>query len=291
MNLEKLRSISLSLSSDGDSFINSEVSGNPTPKRVRELQYKQKKGYLYKKASRIIDHSIEMINGGTLPKEVKLSKKAALSAVEGWQMNDNEKLIRSIFEKIISGKEEEPVEVKLRNKENELVGLRIPGFFPTPRNVIEERFDFNDSHSYRKVLEPSAGKGDIADFIKNKGVEVDVIEINPRLREILKLKGHNIVGDDFLLFNEKYDIIVMNPPFEKGQDIDHVKHAYSLLNEGGFLASIMSTGPFFRSTKKDVEFRNWFERVEGNKQDLESGSFKSGFVPTGVSCVSIFIQK
>src|SRR5690606_5224314 len=109
---------------------------------------------------------------------------------------------------------------------------------------------------------PSAGKGNIADAIKEAEpqADLDVIEINSRLRDILEAKGHNIVGYDFLEYNEaKYDRIVMNPPFEKGQDIDHVKHAYDLLKPVVRIVSIMSEGPFLRRDKKAAEFRDWLE--------------------------------
>ena len=39
------------------------------------------------------------------------------------------------------------------------------------------------------------------------------------LRKGLALKGYNIVGTDFLEIQDTYDKIVMNPPFEGGQEI------------------------------------------------------------------------
>ncbi len=73
-----------------------------------------------------------------------------------------------------------------------------------------------------------------------------MIEINPSLREILEMKGYNVVASDFLDYGGEYDVIVMNPPFEKLQDIDHVRHAFDLLTEGGRLVAVMSESPFFR---------------------------------------------
>jgi 16S rRNA G1207 methylase RsmC len=32
--------------------------------------------------------------------------------------------------------------------------------------------------------------------------------------------------------SKKYDVIIMNPPFEKLQDVDHVMKAYEHLNAG-----------------------------------------------------------
>lgn len=59
----------------------------------------------------------------------------------------------------------------------------------------------------------------------------------------------------------KYDRILMNPPFERLQDVDHVKKAYDHLKEGGRVIAIMGESAFFNSTKKAVEFRDWLEEV------------------------------
>src|SRR5690606_41636373 len=68
--------------------------------------------------------------------------------------------------------------------------------------------------------EPSAGAGHIADELKKTGAHVDTVEQNGTLRQILKDKDHNLVGSDFLQYNpkEKYDRIVMNPPFERSEE-------------------------------------------------------------------------
>ena len=57
---------------------------------------------------------------------------------------------------------DDPVKVA----ERELIGKKLPGFFPTPRPIIEmllERADIGEQH---RVLEPSCGKGDILDAFK-----------------------------------------------------------------------------------------------------------------------------
>ena len=185
-------------------------------------------------------------------------------------------------------------EQKIKAAERELIGTKIEGYFPTPKAVVERMLEEADIQPGMKVLEPSAGKGNIADAIREAEpqADLDVIEINSRLRDILEAKGHNIVGYDFLEYNEaKYDRIVMNPPFEKGQDIDHVKHAYDLLKPGGRVVSIMSEGPFFRGDKKAAEFRDWLEENEGTSEKLPEGSFKSSERPTGVATRLVVINK
>jgi predicted RNA methylase len=132
-----------------------------------------------------------------------------------------------------------------------------------------------DVRAGHTVLEPSAGCGNIGDaLLPLVGAGLDVIEINYSLQEILKLKGHNLVGSDFLECQRRYDRICMNPPFERGQDIDHVRHAYRLLNPGGRLVSVMSEGTFFRRDRKATDFRTWLYGRDMDGINIDAGAFK-----------------
>ena len=94
------------------------------------------------------------------------------------------------------------------------------------------------------VLEPSAGKGDIAEVIQEQNPEAQlfVAEISIQLSNILDMKGFRVADSDFMTHRTNYDRIVMNPPFENGHDIDHVRHAYELLNDGGKVVAIKKLG-------------------------------------------------
>ena len=181
----------------------------------------------------------------------------------------------------------------IKEKERQLANSKIEGFFPTPKAIVEKMLDEADIKPNEKVLEPSAGKGNIADEIKAKYPDnaLDVVEWNTSLNELLTEKGHNVVGEDFLKTTGNYDKIVMNPPFEKGQDIDHIRHAYSLLNEGGRVVCIMSEGAFSRSDKKATEFREWLDEVGGVSEKLPEGSFKNSERSTGVNTRLVVIDK
>ncbi len=85
-----------------------------------------------------------------------------------------------------------------------------------------------------------------------------------------------------------FDRVLMNPPFEKGQDAEHVMRAHALLAPGGWLIAIMSPGPFFRSDAKAVDFRDWFASRRGAKMDLPADSFKES--GTGVASVMVAIK-
>src|SRR5690606_27988983 len=107
-------------------------------------------------------------------------------------------------------------------------------FYPTPKPVIEQVIASLPQETrktlYRlQILEPSAGKGDIADYLaKYHEVAKDkihCIEIEPDLQAILREKGYKVIDSDFLNFKDPYsfDLILMNPPFDKG--VDHILHA------------------------------------------------------------------
>jgi predicted RNA methylase len=183
---------------------------------------------------------------------------------------------------------------KIKDLETKLIGQKIPDFFPTPKRIIEDMISRADIQSGMKVLEPSAGKGDIADALKEAGAEVDTIEPVYSLSDILKEKGHNVLDtQDFLDLNEKYDRIVMNPPFGRGADMKHVRHAYDLLKPGGKLVAIMGEGGFFRSDNQSKEFREWLDSVNSDVEKLPEGSFRGvdSFVQTGVNTRMVTITK
>jgi hypothetical protein len=137
------------------------------------------------------------------------------------------------------------------------------------------------------VLEPSAGDGAIADAIRERyEIEPACIEYNYSLLELLGAKGHTIIGHDFLTYHGGgWNAIVMNPPFENKQDIDHVKHAFDLLIDGGRLVSVMSASVMHNSDKKATAFREFVDD-HGYFQELPEGSFKeSGTNVNAVLCV------
>lgn len=170
---------------------------------------------------------------------------------------------------------------------------KIPGFFPTPSEVSDQML----SHTYldpgTRVLEPQAGDGQLADAIQTcfPGVAITCVEWNHKLRSILELKGYPVLEqDDFLeVTQDGWDAIIMNPPFEKMADVDHVMHAYKLVKAGGYLISVVSESPFFNSNQKGKDFRAWLDMVGGEAYDLPAGAFKES--GTGVKARFIVVRK
>jgi 23S rRNA A1618 N6-methylase RlmF len=111
-------------------------------------------------------------------------------------------------------------------------------FYPTPPHLIEQllkpfqtvleedkRFT-SYLGKYRiqgSILEPSAGKGDILDYIKehtNNNNETFAIEKNVELQQVLRSKKYQVIESDFLNYDEEefFDFIIMNPPFSNGDE-------------------------------------------------------------------------
>lgn len=163
------------------------------------------------------------------------------------------------------------------------------GFFPTPLHVVETyvipRLRVNaESH----VLEPEAGVGGIA-MPLSKICRVDCIELQEKNVKVLQESGlfARVLQGDFLSIDpkdfQKYDAVVMNPPFAKQADIKHVLHASRFVKEGGQLVAIMSAGVSFRTDKLTRQFAEFVAGQDGEIVALPESSFKES--GTGVNTV------
>lgn len=185
---------------------------------------------------------------------------------------------------------------KIREMERSMIGRRNDGldFFPTSAEVVDTLLEAAGIEPGMTVLEPSAGMGHIADAIRDKaGVDPDVVELSGERRELLEAKGYPLVGKDFMEVQGDYDRIVMNPPFSKGRDIQHVQHAYELLRPGGRLVAIMGEGAFFQSNKSAEGFRQWLDDLGATSERLPEGSFMDPALPvnTGANARLVVIDK
>jgi hypothetical protein len=280
---------------------------NPTPKRMKEYYSRLHDAENLERTQRALLALADAHENGTVPDSLRglrtkdEVRRLVYKGTEGGGYYDvipsdkyantspEGRLLQGMLEK----PEVSPAETD-RQRQQKITQLtatarfaNIPGHFPTPKALAEDMAIAADIQPGMTVLEPSAGWGNIVDAIEANGVRPDVIEVNLQLRDILELKGYKVVGSDFLEHQGKYDRIVMNPPFEKGQDITHVKHAYDLLKPGGRLVSIMSEGVFFRSDKQATAFRNWLEENGGLSEKLPEGSFKESGTGTTTRLVTI----
>lgn len=185
---------------------------------------------------------------------------------------------------------------RIRALEEQIRFCPIPGFFPTPPALIERMVEVADLWPGMRCLEPSAGKGDIADALA-KAIEAPslpcstlCIEEVHELAEICRLKGHDTHQGDFLSMppRPEFDRVLMNPPFERNADAEHVQAAWRWLKPGGRLVAIISPG---HTMSRGAAFLRWIEEVGGEVTPNEPEAFKGGFRPTSVPTYLLVADK
>jgi len=271
---------------------------NPTPRRLRiaaSMREDAKRMELTQQALfTLADHH----DAGTIPPELAdiRTRKAAEEATDAYSAANAERF--AMLSELMNGNPTPPDEQRrreakqkaadIRRKEAELSLAKIPGYFPTPEDIAAQVIEYAEIEPDSEVLEPSAGSGRLADAAAAIGARVYCVEINHELAELLTLKGHNVETADALTFQARhYDRIVMNPPFEKGQDADHIRHMRQRLAPGGRMVAICSEGLFFRTDKKATAFREWLENEEHAVIDVPAGAFLPA---TGVKTRIIIID-
>jgi ubiquinone/menaquinone biosynthesis C-methylase UbiE len=169
-------------------------------------------------------------------------------------------------------------------------------FFETPKELVSEMLKYADLEKGSVVLEPSAGKGAIAEELAEEGMQVHCVEINPVMAEELNNWElfRSVTAGDFLQIEPEpiYDGVVMNPPFTRQQDIDHVLHAYRFLKPGGVLVSVMSEGTFLRDNKKAKDFREWlYAHSIVSVVENDAGAFKKSGTLVRTRFIKIYKEK
>lgn len=182
----------------------------------------------------------------------------------------------------------------IKAAERALVGTK-PGidFFPTPPPLAQRMVQLAGIQPGERVLEPSAGKGDIADAIRAAGGKVDAVEMSETLRKVLAAKGHTLVGTDFEAFDshDQYDAIMMNPPWSGGADVRHVMRAYGMVKPGGRLVALMSMHPSFAQDKASQAFRAWMEHMGATAEKIPASDFASQWMSGGIPSWLVHVDK
>jgi SAM-dependent methyltransferase len=135
---------------------------------------------------------------------------------------------------------------------------------------------FSDGNS---ILEPSAGSGDLVEgiikYADGIDISIDVIELNRELRNTLKSKGFNVVGEDFLKFNtdKRYDYIIACPTYKDNVDLQHIMHMYGFLKSGGQIISLTHPVWTVKNSDLQVEFRKWLADKKYSLKMLVDNSY------------------
>lgn len=152
-------------------------------------------------------------------------------------------------------------------------------FYPTPERVIEKMLEGVDFDMVSSVLEPSAGKGDLAEGINTifqrrtysrwggRDLDLDCIELQPELQMILKGKGYRVVHNDFLSYNtfKRYDLIIANPPFSQGAK--HLLKMLDMQESGGGVICLLNAETI--KNPYTAERKVLVQRLESLQADIQ----------------------
>lgn len=162
--------------------------------------------------------------------------------------------------------------------------------FNTPTALAEDLVGFADVGGCT-VLEPSAGTGALAQAARNAGAKsVHCIEINEAKARELTKQGFDCINTDFLSFRYKagnqVQRVIMNPPFTRNQDLQHVWHALGFLEADGRLVSVVagdSKRPRLAGFIRMLERRGYTTDL----QYLPDGSFSESGTAVKTSALTV----
>ncbi len=173
------------------------------------------------------------------------------------------------------------------------------GAFNTSPELAKRVANFADIGKGQTVLEPSAGTGELAKAARAMGADVRCMEIQPGLaHELAKVHGFPTWQGDFLKATPadlgQFDVVLMNPPFDRGRDCDHVRHAWQFVKPGGKLVAIMSARAEYG---EDSRHKALHKLIAGAQScygcepwhDLPPGSF--AHAGTQVNTVALTLRK
>ncbi|MEU8272651.1 methyltransferase, partial [Sphaerisporangium sp. NPDC049002] len=169
---------------------------------------------------------------------------------------------------------------------------RVEAFF-TPPALAEQVVAAADIQPGMTVLEPSAGNGALAALAAERGGLVHAVELYAPFAERLRRLGlQQVTVGDFMdltpaQHSQRYDRVVMNPPFRRGTDVLHVMRAMRFLKPDGLLVAVMSAGLADRQTGTAVHLRSLVALRGGRIEYLPEGAFVSA--GTGVRTILVTI--
>jgi predicted RNA methylase len=166
-------------------------------------------------------------------------------------------------------------------------------FYPTPSSVISKMAAKVKTWKKDTVLDPSAGKGNILDWVRvhKRNKNLIAFEIEEDLRSILMAKDDvKLIGRDFLEDHCPYspNVILMNPPFSQGAK--HFIRAHELLKEGSLVCllneqTIKNPSDFYKQRVVEII------KESGAEVEYLGDCFKTAERKTGVNVAMIVVHK
>lgn len=138
-----------------------------------------------------------------------------------------------------------------------------------------------------RILEPSAGLGRLLDATQRRARPAAIVAVEisaPCAGELYRrYPDVRLIQDDFLAcdldrLGGAFDAVVMNPPFHRGSDIEHIRHAARFLTPGGLLVALCYDG-----ARQNRELRPWADCWE----PLPAGIFRA----EGTQAAAVLLTK
>jgi hypothetical protein len=152
------------------------------------------------------------------------------------------------------------------------------------------------------ILEPSAGKGDLIEAMKNyrqsteryynrpyEHAKFAAIEINPDLQATLRGKCVKVIDNDFLAYSgqDKFDLIIANPPFDEGDR--HLMKAIDIMYRGEIVFLLNAETIRNPHTKLRKTLLKKLNEL-GAKIDYIKNAFKDAERKTDVEVALVYIK-
>lgn len=281
------------------------MTQNWTAKRQREFESRQRDADRLEKTQLALRALARAHDRGDCPEILaKVKTKTAVDLVLGqlWAGRDDliskwkrlgiqddlqQNAARQALTDLVGGFEDIDAEREAREargeRDSRLRSSKRAGFFPTPEDLAKLVVELADIDPHHVTLEPSSGVGDLAKLVPGPVV---CVELAPDLADITRENVPDapvIVGD----FEEieppgvPFDRVVMNPPFERGAALRHVRRAFEMLNAGGILAAVM---PASQASKQLCEELGgtWYDQ---GSAFAGAAAFKSTSVRVGIAVI------
>ena len=161
--------------------------------------------------------------------------------------------------------------------------------FYTPPAVAEQLLGLAALAPDDFVLEPSAGMGALALAAATIVPQAHIfcVDIDDLACTVLKNAGFAFTyHENFLTWRveQRFDVVLMNPPFANGADMAHIQHAHTFLRPGGRLISVIPamTG---KKSRKNTEkaFNAFLEQHLQQRIELPVASFSVAGTKVAVS--------
>jgi protein-L-isoaspartate O-methyltransferase len=157
--------------------------------------------------------------------------------------------------------------------------VTAPQLFPTPPLLAARMAKLAEIGWHARVLEPSSGTGNLIHAIVDAEptARIHAVEVNRALCDALPsnlLAVGEALCQDFLTCTVeqlgRFDKVLMNPPFDHGADIAHIKHALHFLERDSVLVAICANGPRQQAELQPLA-STWEELPDGTFADQGTG--------------------